>query len=330
MSLNIEDFNQEVECIYKNERYSVRDNGAVLRHCQENKRPRPTDNQWTFGKLNEKTGYLEIAAARVHRIVASAFHGEPPTKEHVVDHLDTNKQNNRPENLRWVTRLENVLLNPITAKRIELVCGSVEAFLENPSKFRDKFPEPNYQWMCTVSKEESQASLERLITWAKSDNRPSGGSLGEWLFYRTTTQNQPNEEISEISDLVMAKTFNAAQRDWQTPTEFPYTPQEIGENSLVTYSENIKEGGIFCRNQYDTTIVLKSAFSEDRQSIYVMTESSKGKEAIKAYALVKVTYENGLFVHTGRTFFSIEGAEKQFNLAQGLEWTGGDSIDDYC
>jgi hypothetical protein len=26
MSLNIEDFNQEVECIYKHERYSVRDN----------------------------------------------------------------------------------------------------------------------------------------------------------------------------------------------------------------------------------------------------------------------------------------------------------------
>ena len=50
--------------------------------------------------------------------MATAFHGEPPTKEHVVDHIDTNKQNNRPENLRWVTRLENILLNPITAKRI--------------------------------------------------------------------------------------------------------------------------------------------------------------------------------------------------------------------
>jgi len=329
MSLNIEDFKEEIECVYKNERYSVRDNGAVLRQCRENKRPRPTDNQWTFGKVNEK-GYLVISSETVHRIVAFAFLGEPPTSQHVVDHIDTNRQNNRPENLRWVTKLENIILNPITAKRITEVCGSVEDFLSDPGAFRDLFPEPNYSWMCTVSKEESQASLERLITWAKSDNRPSGGSLGEWLFYRTTKQNQPTEEISEISDLVMAKTLNAAQRDWQTPTEFPCTPQEIGENSLVAYSENIKEGGIFCRNQYDTTIVLKSAFSEDRQSIYVMTESSKGKEAIKAYALLKVTYENGLFVHTGRTFFSIEGAEKQFTLAQGLEWTGGDSIDDYC
>ena len=153
MNLNIEDFNQEVECVYKNERYSVRDNGVVLRHCQENKRPRPTDNQWTFGKLNEKTGYMEIAAVRVHRIVASAFHGEPPTKEHVVDHIDTNKRNNRPENLRWVTRLENVLLNPITAKRITYVCGSVENFLSNPEKYRDKFSEPNLSWMQAVTAE---------------------------------------------------------------------------------------------------------------------------------------------------------------------------------
>ncbi len=127
--ISLDDFEQEAQCLYKDENYSVRDNGTVLRHTPINKRTRPTDNQWTFGKLNIKTGYLEIASVRIHRIVATAFHGEPPTKEHVVDHIDTNKQNNRPDNIRWVTRLENILLNPITAKRIEIVCGSVEAFL---------------------------------------------------------------------------------------------------------------------------------------------------------------------------------------------------------
>jgi len=33
----------------------------------------------------------------------TAFHGAPPTNDHFVDHIDTNKQNNRPANLRWVT-----------------------------------------------------------------------------------------------------------------------------------------------------------------------------------------------------------------------------------
>ena len=52
---------------------------------------------------------------------------------------------------------------------------------------------------------------------------------------------------------------------------------------------------------------------------------------IKPLALVKVTYENGYYLHTNLGSFSTdEGAEKQFTLAQGLEWTGGDSIDDYC
>lgn len=77
-------------------------------------------------------------------------------------------------------------------------------------------------------------------------------------------------------------------------------------------------------------MIINSGFSEDRQSLYVMTESSEGDAAIKRYALARITYEDGLFVHTGHTFFTKEGAEKQFTLAQGLEWTGGDSIDDYC
>jgi hypothetical protein len=200
MEILLENYNGIQECCYKNEHYSVRDNGAVLRHAGNNIRTRPTDNKWTFGKPNCRTGYLEIASVRIHRIVAIAFHGKPPTKEHVVDHIDTNRQNNRPENLRWVTRLENVLLNPITARRIELVCGSVEAFLANPSKFRDKFLDPNYEWMCAVSAEEAQKSKENLLAWAESDKPLHGASLGEWIYNRSVL-NQFKEYIEAELDL---------------------------------------------------------------------------------------------------------------------------------
>lgn len=327
----LETYNGIQECHYKNEHYSVRDNGAVLRHPGVDNRSRQYDNKWTFGKLNSKTGYLEIAAVRVHRIVAMAFHGEPPTKEHVVDHIDANKRNNRPENLRWVTRLENVLLNPITAKRIALVCGSVEAFLANPSKFRDKFQEPNYNWMCTVSSQEAQISLERLLAWAKSDKRPSGGSLGEWVFNRSTWQNQDVETILDVPEIVKSKTLNAGQRDWKVPSEFPCCPQEYSIEPLTTYAEKLKIGSVFCRNEVYSSLVSKSAVSEDRLSLYVITESTEGKDAVKPWALAKITFENGLFIHTSiNSFFTKEGAEKQFCLAQGLDWSGGDSIDDYC
>jgi hypothetical protein len=48
-------------------------------------------------------------------------------------------------------------------------------------------------------------------------------------------------------------------------------------------------------------------------------------------SLARVTFEDGLYVHASHgTFFTEEGVDKQFTLAQGREWTGGDSIDDYA
>jgi hypothetical protein len=325
--VDLNDYKIEIICIYKDEQYTVRDNGAVLRHTPKNRRIRPTDNQWTFGKPNSKTGYLEIASVRVHRIVATAFHGEPPTKEHIVDHIDTNKKNNRPDNLRWVTRLENVLLNPVTIKRIEIACGcSVEEFLDNPSKFRNNFQEPNYEWMCTVSIQEAQASKERLLAWAESDKLASGGSLGEWIYNRRL----PKTYNIEIPEFTTSLTPNAVQKNWRTPSEFPCCPQAIGNNPISTYVANLKAGIIFSQNQYSNSIIEDFAISKNENTIWVICRSSDDN-AIKPYSLAEVTYENDVFVHNGLGSFSKkDGAEKQFALAQGLEWTGGETFDDFC
>lgn len=113
--INIGVYNEQKECTYKGETYSVRDNGAVCRHPREEKQLRRLDGVWTFGTPDER-GYLFISGVQVHRIVATAFYGEAPSPDYVVDHIDTNRKNNRPENLRWVTRLENILLNPATVK----------------------------------------------------------------------------------------------------------------------------------------------------------------------------------------------------------------------
>ena len=331
MSVRLEDFNNEVFCFYKGERYSVRDNGAVLRHPINEKRHRPTDNNWTYGKLNIRTGYLEIASVRIHRIVATAFLGEAPTKEYVVDHIDTNKQNNRPGNLRWVTRLENILLNPITSKRIEIICGSVEAFLADPSKFRDKFQDPNYNWMCTVSIQEAQASKERLLAWAKSDKPLGSGNLGEWIYNRSLS-NQLNANVAEELEFINSLTPNAVQiaRNWKTPSEFPCCPKTITNNPIADYTSNLNEGHIFSQNQYTSSLIEHFAIANDNKKLWIMCKSAEGN-SIKPYSLAEITYQNDIFVHNSLgTYFQKEGAEKQFNLVQGLEWTGEDSIDDYC
>jgi hypothetical protein len=225
--------------------------------------------------------------------------------------------NNRPENLRWLTKFENAISNPITARRIELICGSVEAFLADPSKFYNKFPEPNYQWMCTVSAEEAQASLERMLSWANSDKPLRGGSLGEWIFNREVVRTSP----ITVPNYLLSKTPNAAQRIVfldDKPNEYPSTPQAFEGSPLAAYHEKLNEGAAFFRNHNGEYVVLQSGFSKDRQSLYVLTKSAYvwraqengdsipvpvaelGEKVLDRdlpRALTAVTYEDGLFVH---------------------------------
>lgn len=73
------------------------------------------------GKLfipNEtKMKYKKCGSFMIHRMVAEAFveNSDPINKTH-VDHIDGNRNNNRADNLRWVTQAENNR-NPITRKR---------------------------------------------------------------------------------------------------------------------------------------------------------------------------------------------------------------------
>ncbi len=328
---NVDDFTEEKQCVYKDETYIARDNGAIMRLSCKNKKNRSLDNIWTFGKLDSKTGYLLIASERVHRIVATAFHRKTENAELLVDHIDTNRQNNRPENLRWVTKLENTLLNPITRKRIEYACGvDIYTFLKNPAKYRDKFSDPSYAWMKAVTQEEANASLERLLSWAKKPNtKPSGNAINETIFEIIDKNNFIEKEDKNFEDNFIASiTEGAVQRDWRTSTEFLCCPQNISNEPIKTYANNLEIGKVFSRNQYGESLVNNVAFVEEKNTLYVITEQVDG---FKPYALAEITYENNLFVHTSMgTYLSLSGAEKQFTLAQGLEWSGEDSIDDYC
>lgn len=322
---------REIECAYKDEIYSVRDNGEVLRHSQQDKKPRPLDNKWTFGTPSPNHGYNTISGVPVHRIVATAFHGDAPSKNHVVDHIDTNRRNNRPENLRWLTRLENLVLNPITAKRIIRVCGSIEAFLENPTIFKDLFAETNFQWMGNVTAEEAKATLEQLLKWANTDEDSKEGSLSSWALNHRIWAEQQKIAEQEISEITVSLSPNAIQRNWRIPSEFPCCPQVYSETPIDDYFKLLELGSLFCKNEIYASIVLETAISKDHQSIYLISESTEGEAAIKPWGLAKITFENDLFVHQSLgSFFSKIGAQKQFSLAQGLDWLGEDSIDDYC
>lgn len=349
-------FGEERFCEYKGRRYFVRDNGAVYRQCQEDGKTRKGDEEWTFGK-EDKTGYMFIGQERVHRIVCWAFHGEPVGDRNVVDHIDTNRRNNRPENLRWVTRLENTLNNSITRAKIELICGSVEAFLKDPSLlYGHESENPNFEWMRTVTKEEGERSLKRWNDWAAKpieERKPKGQGVDEWIFEKDKTSKTPEsrsrpsyvgpyksweEHIAAIEEgnrkehemqygLKDSLTPGAKQLEWKTPTEFPQTPQVISFTPLQDYLSHLSKGTIYCRNDFGESPIYDAAMAEDGSHLAVLTECS----GIKSFALSEVFFDEGVFVHKSiGTFFKEDGANKYFTLSLGKEWTGGDVFDDYC
>lgn len=57
-------------------------------------------------ELNNNLKYLCYGKYQIHRMVAEMFIPNPENKL-FIDHIDTNKHNNRADNLRWVTSKEN-------------------------------------------------------------------------------------------------------------------------------------------------------------------------------------------------------------------------------
>ena len=357
--VDLNDFALEKRCQYKDRIYSVRDNGSVLRYPKEGARPAPLDNKWTFGKKDEKTGYMMIAGVRIHQIVAIAFHGTPEHSTMVVDHIDTNRCNNRPENLRWLTRLENTLNNPYTRKKIIFLCGSLEAFINDPSIIRQSASEPNISWMRTVSKEEASKCCKHLDRWLQEDSKVKQfvgdrKGIGEWIyednysvgFKRTEGLNWITKESNKSYAQQMAEieaenirineerlalkdslTPGAKQLHWKTPTEFPLCPRVLSDSPMQEYLTNLVKEKTFCQNSLYHSEVIKAELSIDKSHIAVLTTAS----GVTHFALTEIRYEDGFFIHESiRTFFSEEGAEKYYILSLGKEWTGGDVLEDFC
>lgn len=389
MTVN-DNYIEERECDYKGEHYSVRDNGAIMRH-PNGIRKRPLDGKWTFGRKRNDGYMCAFRSARVHRIVATAFYGEPQSNDLVVDHRDTNRCNNRPENLRWVTKLENALKNPITLKKILFYCdGDIQKFIANPSILKDLIKkEPSFEWMRTVTSEEAQNAYIRAMKWAEEDAplvkayrghdaefmytpispkeeyipglpkeptdiqrdsvpgyKPStvqdlrfmdgspltgeGWGMTPPLLQEQLVAQEDSEELeeSEVMPNPHKETNNPLARclGWSTSVEFPMCPDKVGDKPIKEYKQRLQEGQVFCHAAYGNSFVYKFATYKD--SLLVVTKIPNN---VKSFGLIQITWTGEYFLHEGcGTFFEENGALASFTRAQGQEWTGPVSIDDYC
>lgn len=318
--ISVDEFDTQAEIEYEGERYLVRDNGAICRRAKQGGRKRRLDGVWTFGRPSDATGYMTLSSHVVHRIVAFAFHPQP-TRQHVVDHIDTNRRNNRADNLRWVTRLENVLLNPVTRRRVVLAYGSVEAFFLDPSAVISE--DRDFSWMRTVTKAEAQVSRERLLKWSERSAAPKGGQLGEWL-YRTPSP--PTAIWIEAKD-VQSATRNAVQRHWRVVGEFPACPESVGPAPLTEYAALLPPGTAFYRSTFGDSRAEIVGVHDD----VLVVVSTLPPGSVKSWAVAKVTVEDGKFVHEAfGTYFAFEGAVNVYNELLMIDAPHVETIDDFC
>jgi len=96
------------------ESYQINQTGEVRRALfTSNRKGKPGDP--IKSRVDKNTGYRRITlwkhgkcyAFSLHRLVALAFLGTPPTISHEVSHIDGDKSNNHFKNLKWETRKEN-------------------------------------------------------------------------------------------------------------------------------------------------------------------------------------------------------------------------------
>lgn len=97
--------------------YKVSNLGRVFSHRGKiEKMLRPSKSWYGYEQVTLSNGEKKRTMV-VHRLVALAFIPNPENKP-CVDHINTMKTDNRPENLRWVSHKENSA-NPLTVEHMD-------------------------------------------------------------------------------------------------------------------------------------------------------------------------------------------------------------------
>lgn len=92
--------------------YQVSNMGG-LKSFKKNKEGRVLSNKnangWYFNVVLTRSRHEKIYSVKMHTLVANHFLPPKPGVGYQVNHKDANKQNNRWDNLEWVTKSENVI-----------------------------------------------------------------------------------------------------------------------------------------------------------------------------------------------------------------------------
>ena len=146
------------------------------------------------GKNGYHTTKVSSRVELLHRLVAFAFLGPPPTQQHIhVNHKDYDKSNNAVDNLEYVTASENVLhsyANPANRRPTSNV---------KPVESRPKIGSGEWMWHPSIANAARVCGVSRgLVTTCARSSRSHAGKF-EFRFPQSESTNScPGEEWRDV------------------------------------------------------------------------------------------------------------------------------------
>lgn len=187
----------------------------------------------TFGVKGDKDGYLRITLTKnniqktykVHRLVAIAFIPNPDNKP-FIDHINTEKTDNRVENLRWCTSKENNN-NPIT----KIKMGKAKKGFKHTDECKKRMSEIQKQIWLNYTTEQKEKMSQKLsdISPAKKNvyiYKPDGELLGDFNSIRLASKDIGVDE-SYLSSAIHGNNYNAAAIKGYVPSFTQLTKDEV-------------------------------------------------------------------------------------------------------
>jgi hypothetical protein len=166
-------------------------------------------------------------------------------------------------------------------------------------------------------------SQKQLADWVLADKAVSPGEKRNRVLGTLPNGTPFRDTKVEFGSL----TASAVQRKWKTPTEFPYCPIDVNPEGLAAYAKVLQPGVLFSRNRYGESYV---ELAEAKESYICVITVNRNTEAVKPWAVARITIENSKFIHESiGTFFELNGAKKAYFRQLGIDFEG-DSMDDYC
>ena len=140
-----------------------------------------------------------------------------------------------------------------------------------------------------------------------------------------------NSVLKECPHFVSMKKYSQQEPiivEMRIPTKFYCCPHQTNSNPLQTYYDNLEIGILFASNRYAKPFVFDKAMSIDSKTLVVMGKDIYG--AVKPWVVYCISWNGRYYTYKVGAHFDYQSALKDFTLAQGKEWQGGDTLSDEC